>query len=284
MLLLLGILLLMIGQNLLESPLRMEPALIEDGIPTKLLDLAADIGSTSTRLERLLHPATAAGLASMVHIMNCYYSNLIEGHNTRPKDIEAALQFAAPLPTDIPSTSQIESNVLRIGPEKGRLRNLLIEARAHVHVQAKIDVSYLSGAEAEPTSVSYIKWLHKEFYADATPSMLTVRDDHGEMHFVPGEWRSRTEHDVAIGRHVPPTSAMVADFMTHFEKRYSMKGIGKGAAILAIPAAHHRFNFIHPFPDGNGRVSRLMSHAMGHAAGIGAHGLWSVSRGLARGI
>jgi len=27
-----------------------------------------------------------------------------------------------------------------------------------------------------------------------------------------------------------------------------------------------------------------MSHAMSHAAGIGAHGLWSISRGLARGL
>jgi Fic family protein len=27
-----------------------------------------------------------------------------------------------------------------------------------------------------------------------------------------------------------------------------------------------------------------MSHAMAHAAGVGAHGLWSVSRGLARGL
>jgi Fic family protein len=40
----------------------------------------------------------------------------------------------------------------------------------------------------------------------------------------------------------------------------------------------------HPFLDGNGRVSRLMSHAMALSTGIGAHGLWSVSRGLARGI
>ena len=41
---------------------------------------------------------------------------------------------------------------------------------------------------------------------------------------------------------------------------------------------------MHPFLDGNGRVSRLMSHAMGLSAGIGAHGLWSVPRGLARGL
>jgi Fic family protein len=53
---------------------------------------------------------------------------------------------------------------------------------------------------------------------------------------------------------------------------------------MAMASANHRFNYIHPVPDGNGRVSRLMSHAMASAAGIGAHGLWSVSRGLARGL
>jgi Fic family protein len=51
-----------------------------------------------------------------------------------------------------------------------------------------------------------------------------------------------------------------------------------------MAAAHHRFNYIHPFPDGNGRVSRLMSHAMAWSAGIAAGGLWSISRGLARGL
>lgn len=54
--------------------------------------------------------------------------------------------------------------------------------------------------------------------------------------------------------------------------------------ILAIASAHHRFNYVHPFPDGNGRVSRLMSHAMALRAGVGGLGLWSISRGLARGL
>lgn len=63
-----------------------------------------------------------------------------------------------------------------------------------------------------------------------------------------------------------------------------MERMGMGARIRAIASAHHRLNYIHPFADGNGRVSRLMSHAMGLKAGIGAHGLWSISRGLARGL
>jgi Fic family protein len=42
-------------------------------------------------LGRSLHARTAANLADLVRIMNTYYSNLIEGHNTRPRDIERAL-------------------------------------------------------------------------------------------------------------------------------------------------------------------------------------------------
>jgi Fic family protein len=99
----------------------------------------------------------------------------------------------------------------------------------------------------------------------------------------PGQFRSRPEEEVQVGRHQPPSAPRVAAFMEHFEKRYGMAPLGAGQRIIAMAAAHHRFNYIHPFLDGNGRVSRLMSHAMALQAGIGAHGLWSISRGLARG-
>lgn len=72
--------------------------------------------------------------------------------------------------------------------------------------------------------------------------------------------------------------------MDYFAERYAFSRLSPSQRILALPAAHHRLNYIHPFPDGNGRVSRLMSHAMALQAGIGAHGLWSISRGLARGL
>ncbi len=72
--------------------------------------------------------------------------------------------------------------------------------------------------------------------------------------------------------------------MDYFARRFQLSVLGPAQKIVATAAAHHRFNYIHPFPDGNGRVSRLMSHAMALSAGIGAHGLWSISRGLARGL
>jgi Fic family protein len=101
---------------------------------------------------------------------------------------------------------------------------------------------------------------------------------------IPGQWRSKLEHDNAVGCHLPPSSDCVTDFMRYFEQRYAISHLGTAGRIMAIPAAHHRLNYIHPFPDGNGRVDRLMSRAMAHQTGIGAHGTWSISRGLARGL
>ncbi|MGH8180087.1 MAG: Fic family protein [Steroidobacteraceae bacterium] len=249
--------------NEIESVQRLEPARLEEP-GEAIADLVAELAAAAATLGNTLHPRTAANLADLVRIMNAYYSNLIEGHNTRPKDIERALAG-------------------NLDEDAGR-RNLQLEATAHVHVQAEVDRMAAERQLTEPASADFIRWLHREFYRDAPEEMLRVDGDGREVIMVPGEWRSRTEHDVAVGRHVPPSRARVSDFMTYFAERYTFARLGKSGRILAMAAAHHRLNYIHPFPDGNGRVSRLMSHAMGHAAGIGAHGLWSISRGLARGI
>ncbi len=249
--------------EIIESVDRIEPARLEE-IPEALSDVVAELAAASATLGRALHPRTAANLADLVRIMNSYYSNLIEGHNTRPKDIERAL------------FGQFDSDSER--------RNLQVEAAAHVRLQAEIDRKAIEGGLPEPASAGFILWLHREFYRDAAPEMLAIRGAGRALTMVPGEWRSRPDHDVAVGRHLPPSSDRVAAFMDHFATRYRFEPLGKAARILAIPAAHRRLSYIHPFPDGNGRVARLMSHAMAHMAGIGAHGLWSISRGLARGL
>lgn len=246
-----------------ETPSRIEPARLEQ-VPEALADAVAELAAASASLGKALHPRTAANLADAVRIMNCYYSNLIEGHNTRPRDIERAL--AGDLDRD------------------AKRRNLQVEAFAHVRVQREVDRLAAEDALPEPVSGDFIRWLHREFYRDAPAEMLEIRSGHTSFRMEPGAWRSRPDHDVAVGRHIPPSSHAVPAFMRHFAERYAFAGLGSAARILCIPAAHHRLNYIHPFADGNGRVSRLVSHAMAHRAGIGAHGLWSVSRGLARGL
>lgn len=246
-----------------ETVQRIEPTRLDEHSEA-VSDVVADLAAAAALLARALHPKTAANLAALVRVMNAYYSNLIEGHDTRPSDIERAL--AGEFDTD-----------------RGR-RNLQLEAAAHVRVQAQIDALAFQDRLREPASSEFVQWLHREFYRDAPEEFLRVSGTGREFVMEPGAWRSRPEHDVTVGRHAPPSSAHVPDFMGYFAERYSFSRMGKAGRIIAMAAAHHRFNYIHPFPDGNGRVSRLMSHAMAHRAGIGAHGLWSVSRGLARGL
>jgi Fic family protein len=246
-----------------ETTQRIEPARLEE-LPAVISDVVAELAAASAQLHHALSPRTAASLASLVRIMNTYYSNLIEGHVTRPKDIERAL-------------------IGKFDDDQER-RNLQVEAAAHVRVQAEIDQMAAAGRLPEPASVDFVLWLHCEFYRDAPAEMLRIRGRDREITMAPGAWRSHPDQDVAVGRHHPPSSHHVKDFMAYFADRYRFDRLGKAARIAAIPAAHHRFNYIHPFPDGNGRVSRLMSHAMAHIAGVGAHGLWSISRGLARGL
>lgn len=249
---------------MLETPGRIEPCFFEEHIPAALADLSVEIQREATLLGRGLHPDSAAELADLVRMMNCYYSNLIEGHNTKPRDIERALAGA-----------ELEEET----------RPLALEARAHVIVQRKIDDMHRAGTLARPTSVEFLTWVHRAFYDEMPEEFCVVDGPNGSQELiVPGRTRQDSDPEVSIGRHLPPTSHRVPAFMDHFDKRFQIASRSASGRIIAIASAHHRLNFIHPFPDGNGRVSRLMSHAMGLTAGIGGEGLWSVSRGLARGL
>ena len=247
-----------------ETPFRITPCRLENAGGT-LLDLISDIRAAASRLGDRLHPKTAADLADRVRIMNSYYSNLIEDHFTRPRDIERAMQSAPE-------------------PDQGAGRHSQIEAAAHVRLQRSIDERFRAHQLPDPVSVDYLCALHRDFYEGIPSDMLEITGAGRTFTMVPGELRSRHDHDNAVGQHVPPSSAVVRQFMEYFERAYALTSLSSAQQLLVLPCAHHRFNYIHPFPDGNGRVSRLMSHSMALCAGIGAQGLWSISRGLARGL
>lgn len=251
-------------QEMIETPGRIEPCFFEEHIPASLADLSVAIQREAAGLGQGLHPDSAAELADLVRVMNCYYSNLIEGHNTRPRDIERALAGA-----------ELEAET----------RPLALEARAHVIVQRSIDKMHRDGTLPRPTSVAFLTWVHKVFYDEMPGEFRRIEHPDGTSEPInPGRMRQDGDSEVAVGRHMPPSSARVAAFMDHFDRRFQIAARSASGRIIAIASAHHRLNYIHPFPDGNGRVSRLMSHAMALEAGIGGQGLWSVSRGLARGL
>jgi len=95
---------------------------------------------------------------------------------------------------------------------------------------------------------------------------------------VPGELRKR---NVRIGRHVPIDPDDIPAFLDRFAEAYSSPTLSKLRKVIGVAASHHRLLWIHPFLDGNGRVTRLLSHAWLRELGIGSE-LWAISRGLAR--
>src|SRR5881628_1035393 len=129
-----------------ETVQRIDPARLED-ISEPISDVLAELSASSAVLGKSLHPRTAANLVDLVRIMNTYYSNLIEGHNARPRDIERAL------------AGEFDRDEDR--------RNLQLEAAAHVRVQSEVDRMAAAGALPEPASPEFIQALHRDFYRDA---------------------------------------------------------------------------------------------------------------------
>ena len=98
------------------------------------------------------------------------------------------------------------------------------------------------------------------------------------LRVVPGELRHR---DVKIGTHVDISPGALPRFLSRFEEVYNHQK--RTDSILGAATAHHRLLWIHPFLDRNGRVARLMSHAM-LLESLDTGGVWSVARGLARNV
>jgi Fic family protein len=242
-----------------ESTSLMMPAMIGEGASQRgeLVDLALELAARSAGFRRSLPASICSALTDLVRSMNCYYSNLIEGHNTHPIDIERALH-----------------NDYSKDPLK---RDLQLEAKAHVEVQRWIDSG---GVSRQAVSAATIQELHRRF-CELLPSELlrATNPETGEcVSIIPGALRTK---DVRVGQHVSISPGAVPRFLAHFERMYA--NLGKTEAILSAAAAHHRLLWIHPFLDGNGRVARLMSHAS-LLDSLDTAGLWSVSRGLARNV
>lgn len=242
-----------------ENVSAMEPLLIGSDSRHRpaLTDLAVELAQQSAGFSRSLPASLRGSLADLVRAMNCYYSNLIEGHDTHPIDIERALK------------GDYSKNAKK--------RDLQLEAKAHIAVQQWIDTG---GLKRPATTADSITEIHRHFCEKLPEDLLWAEDPTTKerIKVIPGELRQR---DVAVGQHIPVSAPAVPRFLQRYEEAYSK--LGKTETIIATAAAHHRLAWIHPFLDGNGRVARLVSHAtLLDALDTGA--VWSIARGLARNV
>lgn len=238
---------------------QMTPLLPEEA--DDLQDLALEVLQKSAALGNRQHPVTLDTLRDLLRIINSYYSNLIEGHNTHPYDIVRAMQ------------KEYDSE-----PAK---RNLQVESVAHITVQKDMERKLREELDVNMTGRDFLCYLHREFYRQLPEEFRVVTNPETgkERLVVPGELRVES---VKVGYHKPPGHGSLKAFLDRFGEFYEPKRHHGALKLVAAAAAHHRLMWIHPFLDGNGRVARLFTEAYLHRIPVHGFGLWSVSRGLAR--
>ena len=170
------------------------------------------------------HPRIFFQLKNVFHLLESIGSARIEGNNTT---------IAEYIETKIDPSSRDDEDIVEISNME----------KAMTFIEETMD---------EETSINrpFISELHK----------LTVMDLTKEGDKTPGEYR-RGNVQISGSEHLPPDAAHVVRYMGELftfinrtdEPRYDL---------LKTALVHHRFCWIHPFNNGNGRLVRLVNYAM----------------------
>lgn len=214
------------------------------------------IARLDAQLDATVPVTIRESVEDLLRVVNSYYSNKIEGNPTKPSELIALVDD---------STEQKSKGILEI--------------KRHIEVQVKLNFENtpLQGVATQ----DFIKSIHKAFYAECSPDELIVSNSDGSRTYEiePGEYRNV---DVVVGQHIPPKSDLVPTYMSWFANAYKVEYLHGLSKYYAMAASHHRLAWIHPFLDGNGRVTRLFTDCFMRAIGLKSYGLWSMSRGFAR--
>ena len=236
-----------------------EPVLPMEAEQLPLMEAAADLRTEVARLLPGIGASSREALALLLRAMNSYYSNKIEGQHTYPADLELALQ------------QQFSAD-----EEVCRRQELAI---AHMDVEALLEPEARAMDWGGHFSGAWVQRIHRELYQRLDEESRVIADAKGKRRgiMVPGELRTI---NVKVGYHEAPPPKILPELMAHFESRYC-NAPGENTKLLLAGSSLHRLSWIHPFPDGNGRVSRLHNHLLLSHLGL-TGGLWSPLRGLAR--
>ncbi len=231
-------------------------------IPPELDQLILDVTTASAALGRGINPLILEEISRLMVKVNSYHTNAMEGNPSKLKDIEAALNK-------------------HLSKDK-TARNYQQEHLAHIEVQEAMVHRLKAEPDLKICSEEFLRWIHEQFYNRLPADMRFATTVSGEsVPVVPGELRDR---GISVGRHDTPvvTRDEVHSYLGKFEESLSPERLAGSQKLLGMASSHHRFLWIHPFPDGNGRVARLLSIAYAYKIGIATTMLWTVTRAFAR--
>lgn len=110
---------------------------------------------------------------------------------------------------------------------------------------------------------SFILELHKR----VTASLPVGKDLPGDA--TPGKFRTG-EVTISKSAHKPPMAVKVNDYVDELVNFINTDNDAQND-FIKVAVAHHRFTWVHPFSNGNGRVARLLTYAMLQKQGYGVH-------------
>lgn len=169
---------------------------------------------------RPLDPALAEKLREVYRVEWTYHSNALEGN----------------------TLTLLETKIVLEGLTVGHGKSLKEHFEAVNHAEA---IDYLEAvvSKNEPLTEQLLKHIH----------YLVIKNIDNQN---AGQYRKRNVR-ISGSQHVPPDFLTVQDEMEKLMKWYDEnKSILHPVELAAI--FHHRFVYIHPFIDGNGRTGRLL--------------------------
>lgn len=182
------------------------------------------------RLEGTTPPELFYELKRIFHSLESIASARIEGNNTTVAEY---------------IDSQLESSA--VGDIDEAIREIQNIEQTMLYIEEAI-------AENTPINRKLISELHQKLVAGLTPP------PQGEGDHTPGMYRN---HSVKIkgANHLPPEAFSIASYMDELFDFIDQEPSPK-SELLRVAQAHHRFVWIHPFGNGNGRVVRLFTYAL----------------------
>ena len=157
------------------------------------INACSELIVAATRLQEQLPPVTRQALAPLLAHMNCYYSNLIEGHRTYPDEVELV----------------VHGGVERANATDHQ-RMLVHEAVAHIQAQDDIRRRLQREPAWDPVSAEALAGMHQVFYGHLAEEFRWTETRFGtkRIPIIPGAWRDRP---VVVGSHIPPEVARLPE-------------------------------------------------------------------------
>ena len=199
--------------------------LLNPAFDSPLVDVLTDL----EHLRRLSLSGTTPApiffqLKSIFHMMESLGSARIEGNNTTLADY-------------------VESKIEGTSTTSDQLREI-------VNIEVSMRFAEEAITQGTPITSAFLRELHA----------LAVEDLVREGDRTPGAFRTGLVK-IAKSEHLPPEAVQVPGYIDELVAFINKEDPPK-YDLMKVALAHHRFGWVHPFSNGNGRVVRLLTYAM----------------------